>query len=75
MPSYFTDPRYTRQVGDRLVPWGRVGLPEDVGYLAAYLMSDAAEFMTGHVLYFDGGLTAKMAIDYKPKEGDRERPT
>jgi hypothetical protein len=53
-------------MGNSMVPWGRVGLPDDVGYLAAYLMSDASEFMTGHILYFDGGLTAKMAIDYNP---------
>jgi glucose 1-dehydrogenase/3-oxoacyl-[acyl-carrier protein] reductase len=72
VPSYFrSDPSYTRQVGDSMVPWGRVGLPEDVGYLAAYLMSDASEFMTGHVLHFDGGLTAKMAIQYTPPEGAR----
>ena len=48
--------------GQAVVPWGRVGLPEDVGYLAAYLISDGSEFMTGSVLYFDGGLTAKMAL-------------
>jgi NAD(P)-dependent dehydrogenase (short-subunit alcohol dehydrogenase family) len=72
VPSYFrADPSYTRQVGDSMVPWGRVGLPEDVGYLAAYLMSDASEFMTGHVLNLDGGLTAKMAIQYTPPEGAR----
>ena len=72
VPSYFrSDPSYTRQVGDSMVPWGRVGLPEDVGYLAVYLMSDASEFMTGHVLHFDGGLTAKMAIQYTPPEGAR----
>jgi NAD(P)-dependent dehydrogenase (short-subunit alcohol dehydrogenase family) len=71
VPSYFSDPNYTRQAGDAVVPWGRVGLPEDVGYLAAYLMSDAAEFMTGHILHFDGGLTAKMAIDIKPAQGER----
>lgn len=72
VPSYFrADPSYTRQVGDSMVPWGRVGLPEDIGYLAAYLMSDASEFMTGHILHFDGGLTAKMAIQYTPPEGAR----
>jgi len=72
VPSYFkADPSYTREVGNSLVPWGRVGLPEDVGYLAAYLMSDASEFMTGHLLHFDGGLTAKMAIEYTPPEGAR----
>lgn len=72
VPSYFrADPGYTRQIGDSMVPWGRIGLPEDVGYLAAYLMSDASEFMTGHVLNLDGGLTAKMAIPYTPPEGAR----
>jgi len=72
VPSYFSDPNYNREAGNRLVPWGRIGLPEDVGYLAAYLMSDAAEFMTGQILYLDGGLTAKMAIDWQPPEGARE---
>lgn len=71
--SYFVnDPNYTRELGDSMVPWGRVGLPEDIGYLATYLMSDASEFMTGHVLYIDGGLTAKMAIPYTPPEGERK---
>jgi glucose 1-dehydrogenase/3-oxoacyl-[acyl-carrier protein] reductase len=72
VPSYFTnDPNYTRELGNSMVPWGRVGLPPDVGYLAAYLLSDASEFMTGHVIYIDGGLTAKMAIPYTPPEGER----
>lgn len=72
VPSYFkSDPNYSREMGNSMVPWGRVGLPEDCGYLAAYLLSDAAEFMTGHVLYFDGGLTAKMAIPYEPPKGER----
>jgi NAD(P)-dependent dehydrogenase (short-subunit alcohol dehydrogenase family) len=72
VPSYFkTDPNYTRDVGNNMVPWGRVGMPEDVGYLAAYLMSDASEFMTGHTLAIDGGLTAKMAIPYQPPAGER----
>ncbi|MCX6030747.1 MAG: SDR family oxidoreductase [Chloroflexi bacterium] len=63
VPSYWRkSPDYTRAAGDASVPWGRVGLPEEVGYLAAYLVSDTSEFMTGSVLYFDGGLTAKMAL-------------
>ncbi len=72
VPSYYSiDPDYTRQAGIEMVPWGRVGLPQDVGYLAAYLLSDASEFMTGQVLAFDGGLTAKMALPKQPKEGER----
>jgi NAD(P)-dependent dehydrogenase (short-subunit alcohol dehydrogenase family) len=63
-------PGYTREAGDAIVPWGRVGLPEDVGYLAAYLISDGSEFMTGSVLYFDGGLTAKMALPIQPRQSE-----
>ncbi len=63
VPSYYRrSPGYSREVGNSFVPWGRVGLPEEVGYLAAYLLSDAAEFMTGSTLYFDGGLTAVMCL-------------
>jgi NAD(P)-dependent dehydrogenase (short-subunit alcohol dehydrogenase family) len=72
VPSYWkTSPDYTREAGNTMVPWGRVGLPEDCGYLAAFLMSDVSEFMTGHVLYFDGGLSAKMALPVQPPKGER----
>jgi len=71
VPSYWRKlPGYTREAGNRLVPWGRVGLPEEVGYLAVYLVSDASEFMTGSVLYFDGGLTAKMALPEQQAQSD-----
>ena len=66
-----SDPNYTREVGNSYVPWGRIGLPEDCGYMATFMLSDAAEFMTGQVLYFDGGLTAKMALTVQPAAGDR----
>jgi NAD(P)-dependent dehydrogenase (short-subunit alcohol dehydrogenase family) len=72
VPNYFKlYPGYSREAGSKGVPWGRVGLPEDVGYLAVYLLSDASEFMTGHVLYFDGGLTAKMALPTPPETEGR----
>ncbi len=37
-------------------PWGRWGLPADLGYAAVYLASPASDFVTGQVLYVDGGL-------------------
>jgi len=72
VPSYYTnDPTYTREYGNSLVPWGRIGLPQDCGYIACFLLADASEFMTGHVLYFDGGLTAKMALPIQSAGGER----
>lgn len=37
-------------------PQGRWGTPEDMGYAAVYLASPASDYVTGHVLYVEGGL-------------------
>jgi NAD(P)-dependent dehydrogenase (short-subunit alcohol dehydrogenase family) len=39
------------------IPLGRAGRPEEVGYLALYLASEASDYMTGQTLYLDGGMT------------------
>lgn len=41
-------------------PAGRVGRPEDVAGLCAWLLSDEAGFVTGQDLVIDGGMTRKM---------------
>jgi NAD(P)-dependent dehydrogenase (short-subunit alcohol dehydrogenase family) len=41
-------------------PVGRVGQSEDVAELVAYLLSDAAGFVTGQNFVIDGGMTRKM---------------
>lgn len=40
-----------------LVPFGRLGTPQDVVGPALFLCSDVARFITGQVLYVDGGRT------------------
>ncbi|HWE02535.1 MAG TPA: SDR family oxidoreductase [Tepidisphaeraceae bacterium] len=40
-----------------LVPYKRIGEPEDIGRAAAWLASDQADYITGITLFVDGGMT------------------
>lgn len=49
---------FTREEMDAMAeetPLGRVGVPEDVAELAAFLASDRASFITGQIIGCDGG--------------------
>ena len=41
----------------KLIPDGRVGLPEDIARAAVWLASDASDYITGTTLFVDGGMT------------------
>jgi NAD(P)-dependent dehydrogenase (short-subunit alcohol dehydrogenase family) len=60
---------YTPLVGDpdpaanktvRFVPMKRAGTADELGALAVYLASDACGYITGQVLFVDGGLTTHL---------------
>ena len=67
-PGYFAtelnkalvaDEKFSAWLTDR-TPLGRWGAVEELVGAAVFLASDAASFVTGHVLYVDGGVTARL---------------
>ncbi|MCQ9155181.1 SDR family oxidoreductase [Acidomonas methanolica] len=51
----FVDDAAGREEIARIVPFGRLGDPREVGELIAFLASGKSPFMTGQVVYFSGG--------------------
>lgn len=41
----------------RLIPYGRIGEPDDVARAAVWLASDEADYITGTTLFVDGGMS------------------
>ncbi len=40
-----------------LIPYGRIGQPEDIGMLTAWLACDESDYITGATIFMDGGMT------------------
>ena len=40
-----------------LIPYNRIGQPQDIGNLAVFLASDMADYITGASIFIDGGMT------------------
>jgi glucose 1-dehydrogenase len=56
--QYYTEDEL-REEGKKL-PWGRLGLPREMGKVAAFLASDDASYVTGAILRADGGQICSM---------------
>jgi len=41
----------------KLIPYGRIGTPDDIGRAATWLVSDDADYVHGQTLVVDGGMT------------------
>jgi NAD(P)-dependent dehydrogenase (short-subunit alcohol dehydrogenase family) len=54
--SALADPAYAKQMKDR-IPMGKWALPEDIVGSAIFFASEASSFVTGQILYIDGGVT------------------
>ncbi len=49
-----------KKVLESQIPLGRIGLPKDIGGAAVFLSSKEAEYITGQMLYVDGGILANQ---------------
>ena len=54
--SVWSDPDKAKELLE-LIPYGRIGEPEDVAKVAVWLASDEADYITGASLFVDGGMT------------------
>ena len=65
--AMMTDEVARRRILSR-TPMGRVGQPEEVAGIAVFLASDDSSYVTGQVIYADGG---RMRLNYTmPVDGD-----
>ncbi|MEP1469397.1 MAG: SDR family oxidoreductase [Halieaceae bacterium] len=63
--SGLADPRYREAIQQFVnsIPVGRAGLPEDQANAVAFLLSENASFISGSVLFVDGGHDATFRPD------------
>ena len=52
----------TQQAAGSVLPLGRLGQPADIADVVSFLASDDARYVTGQVLFVDGGLTEATVL-------------
>ena len=61
----FRDEGWARGV-TAMIPWGRTGTPEDLMGAVIFLASRASEYVTGQIIYVDGGMLAGYRVQRLP---------
>lgn len=59
------DDEFAREISAR-IPLGRFGTALEIGAAVAFLASEDAEYITGQVLYVDGGISAQLSPPGQP---------
>ncbi|HZS64424.1 MAG TPA: SDR family oxidoreductase [Xanthobacteraceae bacterium] len=54
--NVWADPANARELL-KLIPYGRIGEPEDIAKVAVWLASDESDYVVGTTLFVDGGMT------------------
>jgi len=65
---YSVIPNYDPHMHDHEIPVGFIGQPEDIGAVVAFLASDDARYITGQVIFADGGTSARMCLGVSEKK-------
>jgi 2-deoxy-D-gluconate 3-dehydrogenase len=63
----FRDEGWARGV-TAMIPWGRTGTPEDLMGAVIFLASRASDYVSGQILYVDGGMLAGYRVQRLPGE-------
>lgn len=57
-PGTDMDPEFLKQMMEgfiKMIPMGRMGVPDDIAKVAVFLASSASDYMTGEMIVVDGG--------------------
>jgi len=63
----FRDEGWARAV-TAMIPWGRSGTPDDLMGTTIFLASRASDYVTGQIIYVDGGMLAGYRVHRMPKD-------